>query len=368
MLTLFAAVVAVSLIVQLTYATRLNTGFRRALGVESAIRAGANGSVGGRPSPTPATVVVAARNESKTIPTLVRALAEQDHAALEIIVVDDASTDATADIVTEFLPSARLIRVENPQHPRKKNALTRGIERATHDVLLFTDADCEPRPAWARSLSALHPDSNRVVVGYSPFRRRPGLLNGFARYETFLTGFAAAASIGLNRPYTAVGRNLSYRRSTFEAAAGFDHSRESMSGDDDLLIQHLATQNTVEIVHTFAAEAIVPSDPPETWSTFVRQKLRHASAGRWYRPFAKRHLAFYHATATLVWLSPVALGWPGAAAIVVRLVAQFMSMRTAARVFGERDLLPLQALYELMYAVYNVAIAPIGVLRKPRRW
>src|SRR5690606_28548494 len=262
------------------YLSVLRGGFARARRDFGQLRTG---------PPTPATVVVAARNEEADLPVLLAALEQQNHPDLDVVVVDDASTDGTAELVT---PPIRLVQISEPAQPRKKNALTAGIAAAKHDVLLLTDADCEPPPTWASRISALHtPGSNRVVVGYSPFRRTRGLLNAFTRYETFVVGLAAAAAIGVRKPYMAVGRNISYRRATFEEGSGFDHGLASISGDDDLLVQHLAAQPGVEFVHAFDPGTFVVGEGPSTWREWIRQKTRHVSAGRWYTADVKRHLA-----------------------------------------------------------------------------
>jgi len=166
----------------------------------------------------------------------------------------------------------------------------------------------------------------------------------------------------------AVGRNISYRRTTFESGSGFDHSRASMSGDDDLMVQHLAEMPRVEVVHVFEPDTFVVADGPTTWREWIRQKLRHASAGRWYSASAKRHLALYHLTSTLVWLAPLVVGWVGVAGLIIRGVWQFACLRGAAVVLGELDLMPRQPIYEFVYFLYNLVIAPIGVLVKRRKW
>jgi glycosyltransferase involved in cell wall biosynthesis len=316
-----------------------------------------------------ATVVVAARNEEAVIPTLLRSLGAQDHTSLEYIVVNDASDDETAAVVSTLLPRARVIDVTAPTEPRKKNALALGIDAAETDLLLFTDADCEPPSEWASELIRHHSVSDeRVVVGYSPFRKAPGFLNGFARYETFVAGFAAAAAIGAGHAYTATGRNLSYSRALFRGAGGFSDIMKSLSGDDDLMLQHLSMQPGVEVVHAFGEKTYVLSDPPTSWQDWSRQKLRHTSAGRYYRPDIKANLLAYHITNTAVWLSPLFVGWFGAAFLAARLSVQFRELRRAASVLGESDLMRAQPIYEFVYLVYNALLAPIGVMRRPRRW
>ncbi len=325
------------------------------------------------PSLPPMTVVVAARDEAACLPTLLAALARQTHPRYEVVVVDDASTDATPEVVGAWARAhtfLRLVRLETPQAPRKKHALAKGIEAASYELLAFTDADCAPPPGWLATLAHYHAAApgDVVLVGYSPFHKAPGLLNRLARYETFVTGFLTVAAVGLGRPYMAVGRNLSYGRAVFGRLGGFVHSLASMSGDDDLLVQEVARRRAAAVRPLFDPCTFVPSDPPATWRQWVRQKRRHVSAGRFYSRGVQAHLALFQATGIALWAAPLWLGWLGVALLAARLLVQGLALRRAAYVFRERDLLPTQPLLDLLYAAYNLLLAPLGLARMPRRW
>lgn len=351
-------------VVQLVYWVALRRGFERAR---------LDADVAPDTALPPLSVVVAVRDEADRLPTLLAALTGQTHPQYEVVLVDDASMDATPEIVRAWqrdYAHLRLCRIENPERPRKKHALARGIEAASHDLIAFTDADCEPPPDWLAMLAAYHAAASEEVllVGYSPFRRAPGLFNRLARYETFVTGFLTAAAIGLDRPYMAVGRNLSYARSVFQRIDGFEHSRQSMSGDDDLLVQEVVRRGAASVRHVSDPRAFVPSEAPATWREGMHQKLRHLSAGRFYDRRVQRHLAVFHATGILLWVAPLGLGWAGAGLLFVKLLFQGQVLRRAAHALRESDLLPFQPFLELLYAAYNAFIAPVGLLKKPKRW
>ena len=321
----------------------------------------------------PVSVVVAARDEAARLSTLLAALARQTHPCYEVLLVDDASTDATPEIVQAWQhthANVRLLRLEQPQTPRKKHALAQGIAAARYDLLAFTDADCAPPPGWLATLAQHHAAAaeDTLLVGYSPFRKAPGLLNRLARYETFVTGFLTAATIGLGRPYMAVGRNLSYGRALFHRLDGFAHSHHSISGDDDLLVQEVVRRRAAAVRHVFDPRAFVLSDPPATWRQGLRQKLRHLSAGRFYDRGAQAHLTLFHATGVALWAAPFVAGWIGVGLLLARLLVQGLVLRRAAHVLDERDLLPAQPLLDLLYAAYNLVIAPLGLARMPKRW
>ncbi|MFW5972480.1 MAG: glycosyltransferase [Bacteroidota bacterium] len=352
-----------SLLIQLIYLGALHTGFRRAFRSLDSERL----------TLPPLSVVVAARNEEKHLPNLLQALSRQEYPDFEVIVVDDASEDATPQIVGAWQlrhPNVRLLRIEKPVDPRKKHALGRGIEAARHETLAFTDADCVPPPGWllagAHAVASLPPDV--LLVGYSPFRSRRGLLNRLARYETFVTGYMTAAAIGLRRPYMAVGRNLFYTKSVFRNTGGFSETLQVLSGDDDLFLQQVRKKGSAEIRHLSDPESFVVTEPPTTWSEWIRQKTRHTSAGRHYPGDIKLHLGVFQVTSTLLWLAPLALGWTGALLLGVRLLTHGVLLRDAAASFREGDLIRMHPLLELLYTLYNAVIPPIGLVMRPRRW
>ena len=321
----------------------------------------------------PLSVVVAARDEERVLPALLKALTRQTHPRYEVVVVNDASTDRTAAIVQEWsraYSNIKLVEVETPHPPRKKHALTLGIQAASFELLAFTDADCAPPPGWLERLAHEHAadPGETLLVGYSPYRCRPGLLNKIASYETFFTGFLTAAAVGWNRPYMAVGRNLSYSKTTFQRIGGFAHSRHSLSGDDDLLVQEVARRDAASVRHVFGPSTYVDTDAPGSWRGWLHQKRRHASAGRFYDRRIQGHLALFQGTNILVWVAPFLAGWGGVALLAIKLVVQGAVLLEPARVFRERRLIRSLPLLELLYAGYNLLVAPLGLARIPRKW
>ncbi|WP_420455150.1 glycosyltransferase [Rubrivirga sp.] len=317
-------------------------------------------------APVPISVVVAAHDEAERLPGLLDALAAQTHRPFEVVVVDDRSTDATAQRVTwraqDFPVPLRLVTValgapEAAGLPPKKHALERGAEAAAHARLAFTDADGRPGPDWLATLAraavattddagttgdgrqttedlALMPqatsplppgegqgegpnllpvpetvgfdpppvDDGAVLVGYGPMEREDGWLNRFARYETVQTAALAAAGVGWGRPWHAVGRNLSYPAALLGRLGGFAHSAGSLSGDDDLLVQEVARTGAAPVRYVVDARGAVPSPAQPTARAFWRQKRRHASAGSHYPAGVLVALGLFHTSNLALWV------------------------------------------------------------------
>ncbi len=98
-------------------------------------------------------VVIAARNEELDLPATLDCLLAQDYPNLEILVVEDSSTDGTASVIDARAPQVR--RVNPPPLPPgwvgKNWACWNGAQAATGDWLLFEDADVRTHPATVRT-------------------------------------------------------------------------------------------------------------------------------------------------------------------------------------------------------------------------
>src|SRR5690606_37471767 len=95
------------------------------------------------PKKVPVSVIVCAKNEAENLKKYVPLIAEQNYPDFEIVLIDDASSDETLDVLEEFeqqYSNIRLVKVENNEAfwANKKFAVTLGIKAATKDYLLFT--------------------------------------------------------------------------------------------------------------------------------------------------------------------------------------------------------------------------------------
>ncbi|GAA1181680.1 glycosyltransferase [Kitasatospora gansuensis] len=140
----------------------------------------------GRPVTEPVSVIVPAYNESAGIEAAVRSLLASDH-PVEIIVVDDGSTDGTADLVEALrLPGVRVIRQQNAGKPA---ALNTGIAAASCQLLVMVDGDTVFEPDAVRMI--VQPFANRrvgAVSGNAKVVNRGGLLGRWQHIE-YVVGF-----------------------------------------------------------------------------------------------------------------------------------------------------------------------------------
>lgn len=335
-----------------------------ALGLRSAMRPFDHG-----PSPVePISVVVAVRNGAASLPTLFDCLQRQTLAVAEVVVVDDHSADETAEVVRARAESDGRFRLLRNPGLGKKEALSAGISASENELIALTDDDCRPEPGWLAGISRrLSRHDDGIVVGYGPYDQRPGWLNRLVRYETLHTALLTSASVGLGKPYMAVGRNIGYHKSTFDKVGGHSRSAGLLSGDDDLFLQ-AAHRTGVAVDYMTEPESFVFSPPAESMGAWIRQKRRHLSTGRHYPISFTSVLGLYHATALASWIAPFVIGPAGLAVLFARLLPGQLVVWICAKRLQERGITPWFAPLDLAFHLYLLILAPIAWLRPPKKW
>jgi cellulose synthase/poly-beta-1,6-N-acetylglucosamine synthase-like glycosyltransferase len=334
----------------------------------------------------PVSIILCVRNELENLRELVPILLRQDYPTdYELVLIDDRSQDETevyTQQLAQYYPGRfRLVTVTSTPagFSPKKYALTLGIKAARYERLLFTDADCRPVTYdWLRLMQRGFQQKNNsdIVLGFSGYAERPGLLNQLIRYETLLTGTQYLSFAWAGKPYMGVGRNLAYTRSTFQSTKGFASHIRRLSGDDDLLVQDaVAAGARVGVVADPAAQTV--SQPAETWGEWWHQKRRHLSAGNRYRIADRLRLAiFMGSNALFYFLSPIVLVAATTPQNLLSLVAIWLARTLLllatyiplARRLGQ----PLSAaalpFFDFLYLILYCAWGSSLLVRRPLQW
>jgi glycosyltransferase involved in cell wall biosynthesis len=324
------------------------------------------------------TVVIAARNEAANLPYLLADLGQQSYLAeggrVEVIIVDDHSTDQTASVVQEATQASfftlRLLRLaELPQQPTgKKAAVQAAIAAASAPWVVFTDADCRVGPGWLAAHAAVAARPEAQFVSGPVLLTGKGALAELQGVELAALVGVGAASIALGQPTMCNGANLSYRRTAFYAVQGFAGNAHVPSGDDEFLLHKLHKAYPEGIYFLKAADAIVRTGAQPTLRALLMQRVRWASKWRHYEQTAPRYLA------VLVLLANMALligligllfsprSWPLVlAAWMVKLGADVWFLRPVLAFFRRRRWLLWLPVLQLAYAPYALAAGLLGL-------
>ncbi len=234
----------------------------------------------------PLSVIISAKNEAENLKAFLPLVLEQKYPDFELIVINDNSADASAEVLADFAASYKhLVCLDadtRNEGGNKKAALSKAVAAAKNEVLIFTDADCRPAsPFWLQKIANSYSEDTEIVLAYGGYEAKKGFLNKLIRFETLFNAmqYMSFALVGL--AYMGVGRNLSYKKSLFKQQKGFSRHQHVLSGDDDLFVNKAANKTNVKI--NIDARAKTIAVPEATFKAYLKQKKRHLSAGFMYR-------------------------------------------------------------------------------------
>ena len=331
------------------------------------------------PKRIPISVIVCAKNEEDNVLNFIPLLAEQNYPDYEIVLIDDASSDATLDIFEGFekqYSNIRLVKVQNNEAfwGNKKYALTLGIKAAKKEYLLFTDADCYPTSKdWITAMSSQFTMQKTIVLGYGKYEKVPNsFLNKIIRYETLLTAIQYFSWAKMGHPYMGVGRNLAYKKDEFFNVNGFIEHMQVRSGDDDLFINQAANGKNTTIAYT--AESFTLSKPKTSYTDWLIQKRRHVATAQYYKPLDQLQLGTFYCSQLLFLLLPILLlafqfQWILVLSLIaLRYIVAWIVVGFTAGKLKENDIKFWFPLVEIALILTQINIFIANIFSKPVHW
>ncbi|MBA4322738.1 MAG: hypothetical protein C0408_07970 [Odoribacter sp.] len=308
-------------------------------------------------------IIICARNEAENLRDFLPLVLTQDYPSYEVIVVNDCSEDSTDDILGQLLVQFPHLKVSSiNKDPRfthnKKFAQFIGIKAAANEILLFTDADCRPESdKWLSDMASNFDSKTDFVLGYGGYLNEKGLLNKYIRSDSM---FIAMQYIGMalrGIPYMGVGRNLAYRRSLFFRNKGFGEHNHIISGDDDLFVNSNASKTNTKV--EFRTGSHTRSVPSSSAADLVKQKQRHFTTAKFYKPWHKlllflepfTRILFY--STVIIIISALYL-WQYAVVISgLRLIVQIIVIRLIQKKLNEKSLLFFSLIFDIFSPLFN---------------
>ncbi len=217
------------------------------------------------------TVLVPAYNEAEVIEQTLIAIGDCDYPGFEILVIDDGSTDHTADLVRKLQPGIPNLRLLVQESNRgKARALNAGIQESRGEIVVTVDADTRPEPDTIRILVAgFEKPAVAAVAGNVKVGNRTGLLTRWQAIE-YINGYnldrRAQARLGCIT--TIPGALGAYRKKAIEEVGMF--SADTVAEDTDLT---LALHQSGCLI-AYADRARAHTQAPTRLTDLFRQRLR----------------------------------------------------------------------------------------------
>lgn len=328
------------------------------------------------PPPSPyrpfVSVIIAARNEDQTIVQCLNSILDQDYPEdlYEVIVVDDHSTDHTVDVAQLFsakhaLPFLKILSLSDHDGTGKPTAIAYGIKNSQGEIIVCTDADCVVSSKWISSMVQSFQPEVAFVAG--PVAEEYGKtffskIQGLEFLGLITTG---AGLIGAGTPIICNGANIAYRKSAFVKVNGYGET--SNSCDDETLMQKISTRKIGSIAFNASKDAKVVTNSSSSMFEFWNQRVRWAAKRGHYEDksillkLILLYLFFviFFATA-LVSLFQPELRFPVAAIFFAKVVIDFQTLTSGARLLKENVSSIHFAIAELLHVPYIVFAAGLG--------
>ena len=330
-------------------------------------------------------VLVAMRNEERTIAACLKALEGQDYpsALYDVYIIDDQSTDRSADIALAFVQHNRnfhLLKIREEKYGLhgKMNALSQALETVQSEIILITDADCIVPAGWIRAHCAYFGSDTGMVGALTllepPDNLRPPEYHSgfFARLQAldwiYLQSVAAASS-NAGKPITILGNNFGFRKQAYDDVGGFKALGFSPT-EDFVLMRAIEQTGRWKIKHTMDKESAIFSYPVRRLKGFFSQRLRWIIGGRKARPWGYfiMGLAVAAYLAIILTLVKGQFNVFSAGAIGLVLGIDYLIIKQQTRKTGLNHLLVWFLPYEIFHFAYTLFFALIAFLPLKIRW
>jgi glycosyltransferase involved in cell wall biosynthesis len=326
----------------------------------------------------PISVIIAARNEYKTLERNLKSVLEQDYPNFEVIVVNDCSWDESQKLLEYYQEVYSHLKIceikEQEKYPTgKKFALTLGIKAAQNENLIFTDADCKPASnQWLSLMASKFENNKEIVLGFSPYTAQKGFVNLWSRFESAITGMLYFSAALNKNAFMGVGRNLAYTKSLFFKQKGFAWHQHILSGDDDLFVNKAATSTNVTV--QLNPNSFVYTESKRNFNDWSRQKIRHNVTGKYYKSSDKIFLGIFYSANLFFYISIIALLitniklWQLIVGIFsFKFLCQSLVYYFSFKKLKYQSLVLYLLVFDVLFVVYMYIFGTIGLFTKQRK-
>lgn len=229
-------------------------------------------------------IIVAARNEESKILNCLKSLNNLNYPRekLDIIIVNDQSTDRTREIVEDFIRDKHHFKLINSEISQtnlkgKVNAITQGIDISKGEILLFTDADCTVPTDWVKETVSYFTENVGIVGGYT-FLKSKKTFEGIQSLDWIYLFNIASSSATLGFPLTGIGNNLAFKKEYYNLVGGYRNIKFSVT-EDYALTQEILKKTNAKMAFPLNHKTLITSLPCENILELYRQKKRWGVGG-----------------------------------------------------------------------------------------
>ena len=332
-------------------------------------------------------ILVPFRNEELNLPTLLGSIIELDYpiSQFELIVINDASSDASESIVNRFKtqhPKLNIILINNDPESEspKKNAISKAIAIASYDWIVTTDADCVVPESWLRALDKMiRVQSPKMIVAPVSYVPKSGFLHNFQSLDFLSLQGITMGSFGMKdkkigHPFLCNGANLCYSKESFTEVNGFVGNDHIPSGDDVFLLEKMLQKFPDDIQFIKSNEVIVLTSSKDSFRALIHQRVRWAAKTTAYDSVFTKLVGLLVFTTSLSLVILFILGatgqvpWIQAGFIfLLKFNVDFVLLYKTSRFFEQQEVMKSYFMSSLLHPFYTVLISILS-LKKSYTW
>lgn len=314
------------------------------------------------------TAIVVVRNEEKNIENLLKSFKEQSYPHLEVILIDDASTDNTRTIAeSKSWTKLRVLPLERQGPAPKKEGITLGIAEAQGELIFTTDGDCTFEKDLIETYVRTFEHSDlQFAAGPVTFREDDSLWQAVQTVEFASLIGVAGVALHKKSPLMCSAANLFYRKSAFTSVNGYEGNEHVASGDDEFLMNKIHRRYPDAIAFVKDQRCIVQTEAAPSLAAFYHQRKRWA--GKWNK--STNRLSQATAIAIfLVNLFTLYLAISGKwEAVIARFLAEFVFLSAVLLFLRKPKSVIFIPITQCLYSVYVVFFGLISVIPSKYVW
>ena len=328
---------------------------------------------------TPITVIIPARNEEANIAKCLESIINQSYPKhlTEVLVINDASTDNTSNIVEKYAKNHSYIKhhflsLSENEKAHKKRAIEFGVNQAKNPLIVCTDADCTHPCNWLTKIVAIHESGNYQFIAAPVMLNTGNKISSVFQTLDFLTlQGITGASVNAGFHSMCNGANIAYTKEAFLKVNGFNGIDDLPTGDDMLLMHKIALAYPKQTIWIKDKETITLTDAMPTWQSFFNQRIRWASKATYYTDKSIISVLFlvYFFNVWLVVLPIIAVFNPNYLELFfiiigIKIIIEYLFIIPVACFFNKLSWLWTFPLFQPVHILYTIVSGWLGKFGK----
>lgn len=323
----------------------------------------------------PVSIIIPFRNEENNLLNCIESIRAQayEQDKIEIILVNDHSTDKSTDIVTS---QSSVTLLQLPDYlSGKKNAITHGIKHANNEIIITVDADINASKNWLSAMVSKQQQTDApMVIGQVKLEGRSNFMSAIQILEHFAITIIGGGAAKMHTPILCNGANLLFTKTAFEKVNGYSGNEHIASGDDVFLLNKINMVYPKQIVYLKNYEAVVICKTEISFNAAIKQRIRWAAKNKYNKNSINAFTGLLALIANVSWpVLGVLSVFNGELtkyflfSLIIKCIIDFLLLFLASSFYGQKKLLWWFPLFFCFYPIELVVILILSLTTK-QKW